>query len=124
MEKLVKGQTAQTTDDKELSRELTELQSALQQALDAVQTLKPTAESKSHESGKGEKTSIAPELPKEIASDIKAAAEMGDVMKIKSIIEAFTAESETVDPFWAQLSQLADDFDFDGVQKCMLELEE
>ncbi len=124
MEKLVKGQTAQTTDDKELSRELTELQSALQQALDAVQTLKPTAESKSHESGKGEKTSIAPELPKEIAGDIKAAAEMGDVMKIKSIIEAFTAESETVDPFWAQLSQLADDFDFDGVQKCMLELEE
>ncbi len=123
MEKLVKGQTAQTTDDKELSRELTELQSALQQALDAVQTLKPTAESKSHESGKGEKTSIAPELPKEIAGDIKAAAEMGDVMKIKSIIEAFTAESETVDPFWAQLSQLADDFDFDGVQKCMLELE-
>ncbi len=124
MEKLVKGQTAQTTDDKELSRELTELQSALQQALDAVQTLKPTAESKSHESGKGEKTPIAPELPKEIAGDIKAAAEMGDVMKIKSIIEAFTAESETVDPFWAQLSQLADDFDFDGVQKCMLELEE
>ncbi len=124
MEKLVKGQTAQTTDDKELSRELTELQSALQQALDAVQTLKPTAESKSHESGKGARTSIAPELPKEIAGDIKAAAEMGDVMKIKSIIEAFTAESETVDPFWAQLSQLADDFDFDGVQKCMLELEE
>ncbi len=124
MEKLVKGQTAQTTDDNELSREFTELQSALQQALDAVQTLKPTAESKSHESGKGEKTSIAPELPKEIAGDIKAAAEMGDVMKIKSIIEAFTAESETVDPFWAQLSQLADDFDFDGVQKCMLELEE
>ena len=39
MEKLVKGQTAETASDEELNRKLTDLESALKQALDAVQTL-------------------------------------------------------------------------------------
>jgi CheY-like chemotaxis protein len=123
MEKLVKGRTADATHDEELSRICAELQNALQQALDAVQTLEPETDRKAHESEEVLGTSVAPELPKEIADDIKAAAEMGDVMKLKSIIETFTASLETVDPFWDQLSQLADDFDFDGVQKYILAIE-
>ena len=39
MEKLVKGQTAETASDEELNRKLTDLESALKQALDAVQPL-------------------------------------------------------------------------------------
>jgi CheY-like chemotaxis protein len=42
MEKLVKGQTAKTTSNKELNRKFAELENALEQALNAVQTLGPT----------------------------------------------------------------------------------
>ena len=48
---------------------------------------------------------------------------MGDVMKIKSIAEELKSESDTVAPFCNKLVQLAEDFDFDGIQKLMLELD-
>ena len=41
MEALVKGQTKETTSDKELKQKFTDLQKVLEQALDAVQTLVP-----------------------------------------------------------------------------------
>ena len=63
------------------------------------------------------------ELLKEVADRIKTAAEMGDVMKIKSIAEELKSESDAVAPFCDQLIQLAEDFDFDGIQKFMLELD-
>ena len=123
MEKLVKGQTAKTTSEDELNRNFAELKTAIQKALDAVRILAPIADNQTVEGNEDGKISIVSDLAKEVVDRIKAAAEMGDVMKIKSIIETFKAESETVDPFWDQLGQLADDFDIDGVQKCMLELE-
>jgi hypothetical protein len=46
MEKLVKGQAAETASDEELNRKLADLESALKQALGAVQTLGPMAEKK------------------------------------------------------------------------------
>ncbi len=47
---------------------------------------------------------------------------MGDVMKIKSIAEELMSESDAVAPFCNKLIQLAEDFDFDSIQKFMLEL--
>jgi len=46
MEKLVKGQAAEIASDEELNRKLADLESALKQALGAVQTLGPMAEKK------------------------------------------------------------------------------
>ncbi len=60
---------------------------------------------------------------KEAIDRIKVAAEMGDVMKIKSIAEELMSESEAVAPFYNKLVRLAEDFDFDGIQKFMLELD-
>ena len=48
---------------------------------------------------------------------------MGDVMKIKSIAEELKSESDTVAPFCDELIRLTDDFDFDGIQKIVLELD-
>jgi chitinase len=48
---------------------------------------------------------------------------MGDVMKIKSIAEVLKSESDAVAPFCNELIRLAEDFDFDGIQKLMLELD-
>jgi len=60
---------------------------------------------------------------KEAVNRIKAEAEMGDVMKIKSIAEELKSESDTVAPFCEELIRLTDDFDFDGIQKIVLELD-
>jgi HPt (histidine-containing phosphotransfer) domain-containing protein len=123
MEKLVKGQTAETASDKELYQKLTNLESALNQALGAVQSLGPVAEKKTIASSKDVKVSVPPEQLKKVTESIKEATEMGDVTQIKSIAAKLLVESDAVAPFCDKLIQLADDFDFDGIQKLVLELD-
>jgi CheY-like chemotaxis protein len=123
MEKLVKGQVAETASDKELNRKLTDLESALKQALDAVQTLGSTAQKKTTKSSEGAGRSVPPELVKKVIDRINEAAEMGDVMQIKSIAEDLKPESDAVAPFCDKLVRLAEDFDFDGIKELMLNLD-
>ncbi len=122
METLVKGQTAKTTSDKKLNQKFAELKNALGQALNAVQVLGPIVEKKAIETSKDASTSIPPELDKKVIDRIKGAADMGDVMQIKLIAEELMSESDVVAPFCDKLVQLAEDFDFDGIQKLMLNL--
>jgi len=123
MEKLVKGQAAETASDKELDQKLNDLESALKQALEAVQTLGPIAERKTSEKIDDETLPIPHELNQEVVDRIKAAAEMGDVMQIKSISANLKSESGATEPFCDELVQLAEDFDFDGIIKLVLELD-
>ena len=122
MEKLVKGQTEKTASDKELNQKFAELENALEQALDAVRTLGPTAEKKTIESSEDTRASVPPELMKKATESIKAAAEMGDVAQIQSIAEELRSESDAAAPFCDELVRLAEDFDFDGIQKFVLKL--
>jgi len=122
MEKLVKGQTAETVADKELNWKLTDLESTLEQALGAVQTLGPAVEKKAIESFADELSSIPPERVQKAVDRIKAAAEMGDVMQIKSIAADLKAELDATAPFCDELVRLAEDFDFDRIQKLVLDL--
>ena len=121
MEKLVKGQTAETASDKELNRKLTDLESALAQAMDAVQTLGPMAEKKTVERTGDEMSSIPPELAQKVVDRINAAVEMGDVMQIKSIAEELISESDAVAPFCDELVRLAEDFDLEGIKKFLFD---
>ena len=89
----------------------------------AVRALGPTVEKKTIESSKDVGESVPPELIKKATISIKTAVEMGDVMKIKSIAEELKSESDAVAPFCNKLIQLAEDFDFDSIQKFMLELD-
>jgi len=59
----------------------------------------------------------------EVADRIKAAADMGDVMTIQSIAAELKSGSDAVAPFCDELIRLAEDFDFDGIQKFMLKLD-
>ena len=121
MEKLVKGQDAETASDKELNRKLTDLESALKQALNAVQTLGPMAEKKTMANTADEVPSGRSELAQQVVDRINAAAEMGDVMQVKSIAEELMSESDKAAPFGEKLVQLAEDFDLDGIKKYMLD---
>ena len=60
---------------------------------------------------------------KEATDRIKTAVGLGDVMKIKSKAEELKSESDAVAPFCDELIRLADDFDFDGIQKIVLQLD-
>jgi hypothetical protein len=51
------------------------------------------------------------------------AAEMREVVQIISIAEELKSELDAVAPFCDELIQIADDFDFDGIQKIVLELD-
>jgi signal transduction histidine kinase/CheY-like chemotaxis protein len=116
MEKLVKGQTAAAASENELNQKLSELERALEHAMDAVQILGPLAEKKTIESTADEIPALPPELVQEVVDRINAAAEMGDMMEIKSIAEDLKFESEAAAPFCDRIIQLAEDFDFEGIQ--------
>jgi len=123
METLVKGQAAETASDQELNRKLKDLESALEQTLEAVRILGPMAEKKTDEAIADEVSSILRELVRKVADRIKAAAEMGDMMQIKSIAEDLKSESDSAAPFCNRIVRLAEDFDFDGIQNLLLELD-
>jgi HPt (histidine-containing phosphotransfer) domain-containing protein len=122
MEKLVKGEQKDTFSDNLLNQKFMELEKAINQALEAVQTLGIQAAEKIKEPLAKWLAEIPEEKLKEIANRIKAAAEMGDVIQIKSIAEELKSESDAMAPFCDELVRLADNFDFDGIQKFMLEL--
>jgi len=123
MEKLVRGQTAKKTSDKDLKRKFAGLENAIHHALDAVQTLGSTTEKKTIASNKVARMSVPPELKKKVIESIKAAVELGDVMKIESIAEELKSESDAVAPFCDETILLAEDFDFEGIQELMLEFD-
>jgi HPt (histidine-containing phosphotransfer) domain-containing protein len=122
MEKLVKGQSKETVSENELEDKIAELENALDQALDAVRTLGPTTEKRTIEGNEDARASVPPELIKKAAENINAAAEMGDVAQIQLIAEELRTESDAAAPFCDELVRLAEDFDFDGIQKFVLKL--
>jgi CheY-like chemotaxis protein len=123
MEKLVKGQTDKSISEKELNQKSAELEKAINQALEAVQTLGLPAEEKIVEPSAEWLAEVPVVQVKEATDRIKEAADMGDVTQIKSIAEELMSKSEAVAPFYDKLVRLAEDFDFDGIQKFMLELD-
>ena len=123
MEKLVKGQTGKTASRKELNLKLAELEKAVNQALEAVQTIGPPAAEKMNEPSTDSLAGLPAERIKEVTDRIKAAADMGDVMQIKSIAEELMSKSDAAATFCDELVRLAEDFDFDGIQKFLLKFD-
>ncbi len=123
LEGLVRGKVAGTIDDLDLDRKFAGLEDALGEALNAVQILGVATDKKTIESVNNTKAPVPDELKKKITENIKAAAEMGDVMQIKSIADELKAESDAMGPICDELIQLAEDFDFDGIQKFVMEIE-
>jgi len=122
IEKLVKGQSQETVSEKDLEENIAELENSLNRALDAVQTLGLPAEEKIIEPSAGWLAEVPVEQVKEVVNRIKAAAEMGDVTQIKSIAEELKSEFDAMETFCDELVRLAEDFDFDGIQRLILEI--
>ena len=94
-----------------------ELEKAVKQALAAVQTLGRPAEEKVIEPSADWPAEVPAAQIKEVTDRIKAAAEMGDVMQMSSIANNLKSEAPSMAPFCDKIIQLAEDFDFDGIQR-------
>jgi CheY-like chemotaxis protein len=123
MERLVKGESKKTVSEKELDGKMAELENALQRAFDAIQTLGPAAQERTIDSSEDEEITVPMEIANEAVGRIEAAAEMGDVMQIKSIAEELKSKADSMVPFCEKLIQLAEDFDFDGIHRFVHELD-
>ena len=121
MEKLVKGEPKKTPSTKQMNQKLTELENAVNQALESVLTLGVSIEE--NKISDEEFSDIPAELAQDIAKRIRDAAEMGDVTTLTAIAEEIKARSDSCMPLSKQIIQLAEDFDLDGIQKLADELD-
>ncbi len=123
IEKLVKGGLKKGLPKQKLNQTFVELEKAFDEALQSVQTLGSPALEKPTEPSSETLAEIPPELAREAAGRIRDAAEMGDVTRIKSIIEELNSKCDAFAPFGDRFVQLAEDFDFDAILKLVSELE-
>jgi HPt (histidine-containing phosphotransfer) domain-containing protein len=123
LEKLVKGDQKETPSSDQLDQKVVELEKAINQALELVKALGSPAEEELTEPSTERSADIPVERQKEIVDRINAAAEMGDVTQIQSIAEELNSEFDAMTPICDELIRLAEDFDFDGIQKIVLELD-
>jgi signal transduction histidine kinase/CheY-like chemotaxis protein len=123
IEKLVKGVGKKTPPAKKLKLKFSELENALNQALESVQSLGVSAEDIICKISDDEISAIPSELAQDIAIRIRDAAEMGDVMTLTAMAEELKANSNTCEPLSERIVQLAEDFEFDGILKLADELD-
>jgi CheY-like chemotaxis protein len=124
MEKLVKGVDNQAPSSKQLNLRLSQLETALNQALESVESMGGCAEENVRKLSGEEITAVPTEFAKDFAKRIRDAAEMGDVMTLDAIAEEIEAHSDSCIPLSKQIVQMAEDFDLDGIQKLADALEE
>jgi HPt (histidine-containing phosphotransfer) domain-containing protein len=117
LEKLVKEFGKKTPPAKKLKLKFSELENALNQALESVQSLGASAEENVCTLSAEEIAAIPAEFAQDIAKRIRNAAEMGDVTTLNAIAEEIKDQSDSCIPLSKQIIQMAEDFDLDGIQK-------
>jgi len=117
LEKLVKGVEKKIPSVKELKSKFSELENALNQALESAQSLSVSAEENVGKLSNEEISDIPAELAQDIAKRIRDAAEMGDVMTLNAIAKEIKTHSDSCLPLSNSIVQLAEDFDFEGILK-------
>jgi CheY-like chemotaxis protein len=117
LEKLVKGVGKKTPPARKLNLKLSELENALNQALESAQSLGAIAEENVCKLSDEQIAAIPAEFAQDIAKRIRDAAEMGDVTTLNSIAAEIKTHSDTCVPLSKQIVQMAEDFDLEGIQK-------
>ncbi len=123
MEKQIKGKPVANPSDPELRRKFALLEELLNQALEAVQSLRPPLDMDDVRSSRDESATLPPDLAKKTVRELRSAVELGDVTQVKAIAEALKSETGDASSMCNRLTQLADDFDLDGILKLAQELD-
>jgi len=122
MEKWVKGDQAQRVPAGRLNQKFLELEKALDRALDAVQAIGPPAAAKIFAPSADALATVPADLVNQLADRLRAAVEVGDVTQVGAILAEMKARADALAPVCDRLSQLAADFDFDGMLKLVEKL--
>jgi PAS domain S-box-containing protein len=117
LEKLVKRIEKEIPSAIELNSKFSELENALDQALDSAQRLSASAGENDCKRSDEEISDIPAELAREIAKRIRDASEMGDVTTLNAIAEEIKDQSDSCMLLSKNIVQMAEDFDLDGIQK-------
>jgi two-component system sensor histidine kinase/response regulator len=117
LEKLVRKVEENAPPVKELNLRFSELENALNDALESAQSLGVSAEDKIGKLSAEELVGIPSELSQGIAKRIRDAAEMGDVTALNAIAEEIKDQLDSCLPLSKQIVKMAEDFDLDGIQK-------
>jgi HPt (histidine-containing phosphotransfer) domain-containing protein len=124
LEKLVKGGQQKGASTKELNQKFAGLKNAIDKAVRAVQALGLSTPEKPAKPLTEALAELPSKLSKETSGRIRSAAEMGDVTQIKAIAEELKSKSDVFAPISDKFIQLAEDFDFDGILKLAVQLEQ
>jgi two-component system sensor histidine kinase/response regulator len=100
-----------------------ELENALNHALESAQSLGVSAEENVRKLSVEEIAAIPSEFVQDIAKRIRAAAELGDITTLNAIAEEIRVRSASCIPLSKQIIQMAEDFEFDGIEKLADELD-
>ena len=117
LEKLVKGIEEKAPAAIELNLRFSELENALDQALESAQSLGVSAEENIGKLSAAVLADIPTELSQSIAKRIRAAAAMGDVTTLNAIAAEIRDQSDPCMLLSKQIIQMAENFDLDGIQK-------
>jgi HPt (histidine-containing phosphotransfer) domain-containing protein len=117
LEKLVKGIDKKAQSPEQLDLKFSELENALNQALESAQSLGVSDEETIEKTSAEAFADIPIELSRDIAKRIRDAAELGDVTTLNTIAEEIKDQSDSCIPLSKQIIQMAEDFDLDGIQK-------
>jgi two-component system sensor histidine kinase/response regulator len=123
LEKLVKGVEEKAPPAEELDLRFSELENALDQALESAQSLGASTEEIIGKLSVEDFRDIPSELSQDIAKRIRNAGEMGDVMTLNAIAEEIKDQSDACTLLSKQIVQMAEDFDLDGIQKLANDLD-
>ena len=122
LEKMIKRDQGPAATGKQLEAKFKGLESAINQALEAVRSLGPAPEKPSAGQSNDDVAAVTPQLAREAAELLKEPVEMGDVTQIKSVAEELKSKSSAFKAFSDRCVQLAEDFDFEGITKLIAEL--
>jgi polar amino acid transport system substrate-binding protein len=117
MEKRVRGGLKKGLSKQKLNQTFVEMKKVLQAALKSVRVLGHPAPEKPAKPSAEELREIPAELAKEATDRIRDAVEMGDVTRIKSIVEDLKSKCDAFAPIGNKFIQMTEDFDFDGIVK-------
>jgi len=117
LEKLVKGARQKTPPPTELNLKFSGLEDAFNQALESARSFDASAEENLGELSGEALAAIPAEFAKDLASRLRNAAEMGDVMTLNGIAAEIKTHSDSFKPLSQQIVQMIEGFDLEGIQK-------
>ena len=106
-----------------MGRVFADLKHALDEALTATQTLKPSPAEIIPQPGEQAIPFMPVAVAKQTAERLRNAADMGNISELKTIAKELRSDSDTYGNFSDTIDRLAENFDLDGIMKLCDKLE-